>query len=118
MKINKIAALLIILFGISSSLYSMDEQSKTSFDEIITQPKTDTLVYTVYGMDCPGCAGGLEKQVNKIPAVKDSEADWIKQELRVIMKPDSVLDISELKKRVEKANFTLVTKSKAEKDED
>ena len=107
-----------MFLGIFSALYSMEPGALTSFDEIITQPKKDTLIYTVYGMDCPGCAGGLEKQVNKIPAVKDSEADWVKQELRVIMKPDSVLDIGELKKRVEKANFTLVTKSKAEEDEE
>ena len=72
----------------------------------------DTLSFTVYGMDCPGCEGGLEKQVNKIPSVKDSDAFWMKQKLVVIMKTDSVLNIEDLKQRVKKANFTLDLKKK------
>jgi len=75
--------------------------------KVLQQSQQDTLIYTVYGMDCPGCEGGLEKQVNKIPAVKESNAFWMKQELIVITKKDSVLDIEDLKKRVKKANFTL-----------
>lgn len=67
----------------------------------------DTLVFTVYGMDCPGCEGGLEKQVNRIPAVSSSEANWVRQELRVIVRKDSVLKQEDLALRVKKANFTL-----------
>ena len=73
---------------------------------------TDTLKFTVYGMDCPGCEGGLEKQVNKIASVKFSKANWVNQELLIVMKKDSILDQSELERRVKKANFTLNTDAK------
>lgn len=78
----------------------------------------DTLLFTVYGMDCPGCEGGLEKQVNKIPSVKISKANWVKQELKVVLKQDSTLNLAELEKRVKKANFTLVTDAKKEESEE
>ncbi|MEX0986020.1 MAG: hypothetical protein WD052_00995 [Bacteroidales bacterium] len=71
----------------------------------------DTLVYTVYGMDCPGCAGGLVKQVKKIESIKFAEAFWARQELKIVLKQDSVLDTEELEKRIKKANFTLATES-------
>ncbi len=67
----------------------------------------DTLTYTVYGMDCPGCEGGLEKQINKIPAVLSSEASWVDQRLWVVVKPDSVLKREDVAFRIKKANFTL-----------
>jgi copper chaperone CopZ len=69
--------------------------------------RSDTLVFTVYGMDCPGCEGGLEKQVNKISAVSSSEASWVRQELKVVVRKDSVLKRDDLEFRVKKANFTL-----------
>jgi copper chaperone CopZ len=69
--------------------------------------ESDTVTYTVYGMDCPGCEGGLEKQVNKISSVKYSKANWYKQELKIVVKQDSLLSLEELEKRVKKANFTL-----------
>ena len=72
----------------------------------------DTLVFTVYGMDCPGCEVGLEKQVNKIQAIKFSDANWLKQELRIVMVQDSALNQDELEKRVKKANFTLEKEQK------
>ena len=99
----------ITIIGISA--VSGQGQTGKSESEVttgkVTQP--DTLMYTVYGMDCPGCEGGLEKQVNKIPSVKSSNANWKRQELAVIVRKDSVLNIEELNRRVKKANFTLVT---------
>ena len=76
----------------------------------------DTLRFTVYGMDCPGCEGGLEKQVNKMASVQYSKADWVNQELLIVVKKDSVLKTSELEQRVKKANFTL--KTDADKGQD
>jgi copper chaperone CopZ len=74
-----------------------------------TFKQTDTLRFTVYGMDCPGCEGSLEKQVNKIGSVKYCKADWVEQELKIVLRQDSALRIPELEKRVKKANFTLAT---------
>lgn len=78
--------------------------------------QSDTLKFTIYGMDCPGCEGGLEKQVYKIPAIKFSKADWVNQELRIVLVQDSTLNTKELEKRVKKANFTLETNAKNEKE--
>jgi copper chaperone CopZ len=38
-------------------------------------------MYEVFGMDCPGCQGGLEKLVKKIPAIQQAEANWQKKQL-------------------------------------
>lgn len=81
-----------------------------------TENKADTLEFTVYGMDCPGCEGGLEKQVNKIESVNSSEANWRKQLLQVVLEPDAKLDINTLEKRVKKANFTLDKKAIKEEE--
>lgn len=97
---------IISLSAVSGQSQAGQEESAATKEKSI-QP--DTLMYTVYGMDCPGCEGGLEKQVNKIPSVKSSEANWKRQELTVIVREDSVLNIEELIRRVKKANFTLVT---------
>jgi copper chaperone CopZ len=63
-------------------------------------------VYEVYGMDCPGCHGGVEKLVNKIPAVHDSAADWEKAELRVAVSREATLDDNDIYDAIRKANFT------------
>lgn len=95
------------------SMVAVAAQGRTGQSEsVLPTEKTvqpDTLVYTVYGMDCPGCEGGLEKQVNKIHSVKSSRANWKRQELVVIVRKDSILNIEELDRRVKKSNFTLVT---------
>ena len=64
-------------------------------------------IYEVFGMDCPGCHGGLEKLVNKIPAVQQSEANWEKQQLKIITRPDIDLDDQEIYDAIERANFTV-----------
>lgn len=66
----------------------------------------DTLVYKVYGMDCPGCHNALEKQINKLSAVGYSEANWVKQEVRIVVKKDSVINEEEIIEKIKKANFT------------
>lgn len=99
----------LMISGIASA------QNKTTHDSVIIsreEAQTDTLVFTVYGMDCPGCEVGLEKQVNKIASVSYADADWLKQELRIVMVRDSSLNESELEKRVKKANFTLEKEEK------
>lgn len=82
-------------------------QSSGNQTEITGKQQADTLQFSVYGMDCPGCAQGLEKQVNKLGTVKNSSADWRKQLLEVVVYKDSLLRIEALNERVNKANFTL-----------
>lgn len=105
-------AIYILLTAILFILIPTISQAQNNIkNESIIHNQADTLKYTIYGMDCPGCEGGLEKQVNKIPAIGFSKADWVNQELRIVLLKDSTLTIKELEKRVKKANFTLVTKS-------
>jgi copper chaperone CopZ len=63
-------------------------------------------VYEVFGMDCPGCHGGLEKLVKKIPAVQQAKANWQKKELVVTVKPGSELDDEDIYDATRRANFT------------
>ena len=66
-----------------------------------------TQIYEVYGMDCPGCHGGLEKLVNKIPGVVDSKANWEKQRLWVQTDPEISVDEDAVIQAVKEANFTV-----------
>lgn len=67
---------------------------------------TTTRTYEVFGMDCPGCQGGLEKLVEKIPAVQDARANWEKQRLVVWVRPDGELDDEDVFDAIHRANFT------------
>ena len=75
--------------------------------EFLSQPiPADTVVYAVYGMDCPGCHGALEKQIGKLSCVADVEANWLSQQVSIIVKKDSLLNQTKLYEQIEKANFT------------
>ena len=63
-------------------------------------------VYEVFGMDCPGCHGGLEKLVNKIPAVQESEANWLQKRLVVTVRPGVELKDADIYDAIRRANFT------------
>ncbi len=68
--------------------------------------ESGTRVYEVFGMDCPGCHGGLEKLVKKISAVQDVEANWQKQQLLVVVRPEVALDDADIYDAIRRANFT------------
>ena len=63
-------------------------------------------VYEVFGMNCPGCHGGVEKLVKKISAVQDAKANWQKKELVVTVRPGSELDDKDVLDAIRRANFT------------
>ena len=67
---------------------------------------SDMRIYEVFGMDCPGCHGGLEKLVKKIPAVQDAQANWQKQQLIVTVRPDTKLEDEDVYDAIKRANFT------------
>ena len=107
MKTISILVALLLVLMISNTATAQNQIQDNSNDQIRESAQSDTLVFIVYGMDCPGCEVGLEKQVNKIEGIKFSDANWRKQELRIVMVQDSTLNASELEKRVKKANLTL-----------
>ena len=69
-------------------------------------------VYEVFGMDCPGCHGGIEKLVKRIPSVEKAEANWEKKQLVVTVKPGHKLDDKDVIKAIKEANFTPVKRKK------
>jgi copper chaperone CopZ len=107
----------ILLFAIIminiSTMYAqtkVDHKMQSKQNESLLSPEHsvagDTLVYEVFGMDCPGCHGALEKQVNKLNGVDASSANWLNQEIMIVVKKDSVLKEEELFEKIKKANFT------------
>ncbi len=108
MKTFRVLAILSIMLALPEiSGAQTNSQTETINQKSNSGYQSDTITFTVYGMDCPGCEGGLEKQVNKIPYVKYSKANWVNQELKVVVEKDSIMNIDELEKRVKKANFSL-----------
>ena len=64
-------------------------------------------VYEVFGMDCPGCHGGVEKLVKKIPDILQAEANWKKQQLAIYVSPNSDLEDQIVFDAIRLANFTV-----------
>ena len=64
-------------------------------------------VYQVFGMDCPGCHGGLEKLIMKIPEVQEAKANYKEQRLAVTLIPGKSLDDATVHDAIRRANFTL-----------
>ena len=67
---------------------------------------SETRVYEVFGMDCPGCHGGLEKLIKKIPAVQKSEANWLQKQLVVTVRPEVELNDEDIYDAIRRSNFT------------
>lgn len=72
-----------------------------------TEEGIATRVYEVFGMDCPGCHGGLEKLVEKIPAVQQAKANWQKKELIVTVRPETELNDEDIYDAIQRASFTV-----------
>jgi copper chaperone CopZ len=64
-------------------------------------------IYEVFGMDCPGCHGGLEKLVMKIPAVQEAKANWEEKRLVVTLRPGTELNDEDVYDAIRRANFTV-----------
>lgn len=79
--------------------------SKTS--RISEDHPRNTITYEVYGMDCPGCHGGLEKNLEKIPGVLDASANWKQQRVTLIVDEPALVSAEQITQAVEDSNFTL-----------
>ena len=67
---------------------------------------SEVRVYEVFGMDCPGCHGGLEKLVLRVPGVAAAEANWEQKRLTVTVSPGVELDDQAVLEAIRQANFT------------
>jgi copper chaperone CopZ len=72
----------------------------------VTKGRSEVRIYEVFGMDCPGCHGAIEKLVKKIPAVQEAEANWKEQRLMLTLRPGSELDDDDVYDAIRRANFT------------
>lgn len=76
--------------------------------DIDTEPdqESETRIYEVFGMDCPGCHGGLEKLLLKNPAIISAEANWVEKRVTIKVRSDSMLSDDEVFDAIKRANFT------------
>lgn len=79
--------------------------AKTSFDNI-DESNLEMRIYEVFGMDCPGCHGGLENLINGITGVVASQANWEKQQLKIIISKNTDVKDDIVFEAIKKANFT------------
>jgi len=110
---NVYSLLLIAIIINISNLFAQTKIDQTDTNKqneysIVDDSKVvlDTLTYKVYGMDCPGCHSAVEKQINNLNVVEFSEANWVDQEVTIVLKRDSVLIEKDLFKKINNANFT------------
>ena len=94
----------LILSGLLFCQIGCNSQQQPKTTESVAQ--SQTRIYEVFGMNCPGCHGGLEKLVKKIPAVKDARANWIKKQIHITLKPGAQLNDEDIYDAIRRANFT------------
>ncbi len=79
--------------------------NRKNFDDLVSDG-SEIRVYEVFGMDCPGCHGGLENLIDNIPGVIASKANWGKQQLQVVIAPDTDVTDQSINDAIRQANFT------------
>ena len=92
--------ILLILFAGCAS-------NKAEMNEDVTQPAGEVRIFEVFGMDCPGCHGGLEKLIKKLPGVIGATANWEQKQLEIILTEGAELDDVDVIDAIERANFTV-----------
>ena len=78
----------------------------TSPDSSSVGEAVETRVYEIFGMDCPGCHGGIEKLVQKTDGIQKAKANYIEQRLVVTLKPGETVDDEVIYDAIRRANFT------------
>ncbi len=75
-------------------------------ETVISADESESRVYEVFGMNCPGCHGGLEKLVKKLAAVEQAKANWLKKQLVVTVRPEVELNVEDIYDAIRRSNFT------------
>ena len=68
--------------------------------------ESDIRIYEVFGMNCPGCHGGMNKLVKKIHGVQQAESNWKEKRLVVTVRPGDQLNDEGIYDAIRRANFT------------
>ena len=93
-------AMALIIIGVSACA-SGNKDIDAELDQA-----SETRIYEVFGMDCPGCHGGLEKILLKNPAILSAEANWVEKRVTIKVKFDSKLSDDDVHEAIKRANFT------------
>jgi copper chaperone CopZ len=80
--------------------------STTSHVGSLPSGEYETRVYEVFGMGCPGCHGGVEKLIAKIPEVEKAEANWQEKQVAVVIQAGAQLDDEQVWDAIKRSNFT------------
>ncbi|MBC8423827.1 hypothetical protein H8E07_06860 [bacterium] len=69
-------------------------------------PTGEIRVFEVFGMDCPGCHGGLEKLARDVDGVIGAEASWQDKRLSVTIAEGADPSDEAILEAIAQANFT------------
>lgn len=94
-----------ILLMVMTLLASCGSKPDSAFPEDWSG-RGEVRIYEVFGMDCPGCHGGLEKQLNALDGVLDSRADWTSKQVMVLVKEGIEVSDAYIHEGMKRANFT------------
>lgn len=67
----------------------------------------DVAEFEVFGMDCPGCHGGLENLAREIEGVRTARASWTEKKLTLGLEAGVEVSDAAVRAAVERANFTI-----------
>lgn len=70
------------------------------------EPGTELRTYEIFGMDCPGCHGGVEKLIKKLDGVIACQANWEKRRIIIKLNENNSISDEDIFGAIKKANFT------------
>lgn len=70
------------------------------------EPGTELRTYEVFGMGCPGCHGGIEKLIKKLPGVMACRANWEKNRIIIKLNENNNVSDDDVFLVIKEANFT------------
>ena len=79
----------------------------SSTPEPDSEPQVGELVeFEVFGMDCPGCHGGLEKLAMQIEGVHAAKASW--EDKKLVLEVEEGVEVTDdqVHDAINRANFT------------
>lgn len=100
----KTAVLFILI--LAGTMVSFGCGHKVEISTETALPSQETRVFEVFGMDCPGCHGGLENLIDAIPGVAGSKAAWEEKSVTVIVEEGADVGDADIVAAIKKANFT------------
>mgnify|MGYP002628886390 CR=1 FL=1 len=106
MKTTRSARLIAIALVCIGALIIGGCASTTATDSRDVIKTGEVRIFEVFGMDCPGCHGGVEKLVEAIPGVLDAQASWESKRITVILSEGSTVADETIRETIARANFT------------